>query len=98
LGLMGDQEWDAVVSDSGRVLRHIFSLPSRWVSTGATREDLRKKTRVAKRAFGIYSESKESRLILSAEVLSGEVRAALSPTSKALEKYLASQLTQKTSQ
>lgn len=90
LGLIGDSEWDAVVSDSGRVLRHIFSLPNRWISTGVTREDCRKKTKVAKRALGLYAEVKEGRIDLSETVMSGEVRARLAPQNKPLEKYLAS--------
>ena len=89
LGLMGDQDWDAVISDSARVLRNIFALPSRWISTGVTRDDCRKKTKVAKRALGMYAERKEGRLVLLDKVLSGEVRAKISPVSKELEKYLA---------
>lgn len=95
IGVMGDQDWDAVVSDSARVLRHLFSLPNRWINTGVTREDCRKKTRVAKRALGMYAEVKEPRIELSESVLAGEVRATLAPHNKLLEKYVTMQAAKK---
>lgn len=97
LGLLGDAEWDAIVSDTGRVLRHIFSLPHRWINTGVTREDCRKKTKVLKRALGLYAEAKVPRIVLSDEVLRGEQRAVLSPANKTLEKYLSVKLAEKLS-
>lgn len=90
LGLFGNDDWSAVVRDSSRVLRHIFALPNRWISTGVTREDFRKKNKVTKRALARYAEIKDSRLELSEAVMRGEVRAKLAPSNKALEKYLAS--------
>lgn len=90
LGLFGNDDWTAVVRDSSRVLRHIFALPNRWISTGVTREDFRKKTKVTKRALAMYAEVKESRLELSEAVVRGEARAKLAPSNKALERYLSS--------
>jgi integrating conjugative element protein (TIGR03761 family) len=90
LGLFGNDDWSAVVRDSSRVLRHIFALPTRWINTGVTREDFRKKNKVTKRALARYAEIKDSRLELSEAVLRGEVRAKLAPSNKALERYLAS--------
>jgi hypothetical protein len=88
--LFGEDDWTAVVRDSSRVLRHIFALPNRWISTGANREDFRKKTKVAKRAIGMYTAIKESRLEPSEAVMNGEIRAKLAPSNKTLEKYLSS--------
>lgn len=90
LGLFGEDDWTAVVRDSSRALRHIFALPNRWISTGVSREDFRKKTKVAKRALALYAEVKEGRLELSDSVMRGEHRAKLSPANKVLEKYLSS--------
>lgn len=55
-----------------------------------SREDFRKKTKVAKRALALYAEVKEGRLELSDSVMRGEHRAKLSPANKVLEKYLSS--------
>lgn len=90
LGLFGEDDWTAVVRDSSRALRHIFALPNRWISTGVSREDFRKKTKVTKRALALYAEVKEGRLELSDSVMRGEYRAKLSPANKILEKYLSS--------
>jgi integrating conjugative element protein (TIGR03761 family) len=79
VGFIGDEEWTAVVSDSGRALRHLFAIPNHWLNTGATREDLRKNTKVAKRALAMYSNVKEGRLVLSDDVLRGDARATLAP-------------------
>lgn len=88
VGFMGDEDWLAVVSDSGRLMRHLLAIPNRWIHTGATRDDYRKKTRAAKRAMGIYGDIKENRLVLSDEVLRGDRRAAIAPKNKILEKHL----------
>lgn len=89
VGFIGDEEWKGVVSDSGRALRHLFAIPNHWINTGATRDDLRKNTKVAKRAIAMYNDVKEGRLVLSDDVLSGNTRAALAPQNRALEKFLA---------
>lgn len=89
VGFIGDSEWNGVVSDSGRALRHLLAIPNHWINTGATRDDLRKNTKVAKRAIAMYNDVKEGRLILSDEVLSGVKRAALAPQNRTLEKFLA---------
>jgi integrating conjugative element protein (TIGR03761 family) len=89
VGFIGDEEWKGVVSDSGRALRHLFAIPNHWINTGATRDDLRKNTKVAKRAIAMYNDVKEGRLVLSEDVLSGNTRAALAPQNRALEKFLA---------
>lgn len=89
VGFIGDSEWNGVVSDSGRALRHLFAIPGHWINTGATRDDLRKNTKVAKRAIAMYNDVKEGRLVLSEEVLSGVRRAALAPQNRVLEKFLA---------
>lgn len=88
VGFMGDEDWLNVVGDSGRLMRHMLAIPNRWIHTGATRDDYRKQTRVAKRAMGIYGDIKENRLVLSDEVLRGERRAAIAPKNKKLEKQL----------
>lgn len=91
VGFMGDEDWLNVVGDSGRLMRHMLAIPNRWIHTGATRDDYRKQTRVAKRATSIYGDIKENRLVLSDEVMRGDRRAAIAPKNKLLEKHLSTE-------
>lgn len=90
LDLIDDADWDKVVSDSGRAIRHLFEQVNCWFQTGVTREDVRQKNKVAQRAFAHHNEKKFNRLVLEDAVLSGETRASLAPRSVLLEQYIAS--------
>lgn len=91
VGFIGDQEWDDVVSDSGRSLRNLMGQVDRWIMTGVTREDIRKNTAIAKRAQAMYATKKDRPLVLKDDVLEGTLRARLSPKNEILERYLANQ-------
>ncbi len=89
VGFIGDAEWNDVVTDSGRAMRNLFEEVNRWIFTNVTRDDIRKNTKVAKRAQGQYLEKKNNRLEIEADVMEGIKRASIAPRSLELEKYLA---------
>ena len=89
VGLIDDKEWNDVVSDSGRGIRHLFEQVNRWYQTGVTREDVRQCNQAAQRALLIHNEKKFNRLILDEAVVSGELRASVAPRSVLLEQFQA---------
>lgn len=88
VGFIGDEEWNDIVTDSGRAMRNLFEEVNRWIFTDVTRGDIRKSTKVAKRAQGQYTEKKNNRLVIEDDVLEGVKRASIAPRSAELEKYL----------
>lgn len=89
IGFLTSAEWTNVVTDSGRSVRNMFAMVNRWTSTGVTRDDIRRGTKVAQRAQAKYTETKRGYLKLSNEVLEGVRRAQLKPLNATLDKYLA---------
>ncbi len=94
VGFIGDAEWNDVITDSGRAMRNLFEEVNRWVFTNVTRDDIRKNTKVAKRAQGQYLEKKNNRLVIEDEVMEGTKRASIAPRNPDLEKYLSTKRTQ----
>ncbi len=94
VGFIGDAECNDVITDSGRAMRNLFEEVNRWVFTNVTRDDIRKNTKVAKRAQGQYLEKKNNRLVIEDEVMEGTKRASIAPRSPDLEKYLSTKSAQ----
>ena len=84
LGLFAGDDWQNVVHDSQRALRHMFVEVDSWVSTGVTRTDMDQDNRMVRRAQATYTELKNGYLVLDSEVMQGRLRAKLSPPNKLL--------------
>ncbi len=88
LGLFTNDDWQNVVHDSQRALRHMFAEVDSWVNTGVRRQDMDQNNRVAKRAQSVYTELKKGYLVLDSDVMQGFVRAKLAPPNKRLQERL----------
>jgi len=89
LGLFTEDDWKSVIHESQRVLRHMFNEVDGWVSTSVRRVDIRTGNPLAARAQARYTELKKGYLVLDEEVISGKLRAKLSPPNRILENYWA---------
>ena len=89
LGLFTEDDWNPVIHESQRVLRHMFNEVDGWISTGVRRADIRTGNPLAVRAQTRYTELKKGYLVLDGEIISGKLRAKLSPPNRILENYWA---------
>ena len=85
LGLMSADEWEKVVLGSGKSLRHVFAIVTRWVYTGVTRADMQRNSKVAQRASTKYINQQKTYTTIPDDVMSGYRRAILSPKNAALK-------------
>lgn len=81
VGLMLDDDWQAVVVRCGTRIRHMFELSRRWLCTGVTRDDIAANNQVAQRAEARNAEQQKM-LVMSEDVVAGTTRAKLSPRIK----------------
>lgn len=89
LGLFTEDDWKSVIHESQRVLRHMFNEVDGWVSTGVKRIDIRSNNQISIRAQARYTELHRGYLVLDEEIISGKLRAKLSPPNRTLENYWA---------
>jgi integrating conjugative element protein (TIGR03761 family) len=89
LGIFAEGDWESVVHESQRAIRHLFVAVDRWVPTGVKRADIRDDTLLAARAHEKYRELKKNVVALDEALLSGQGRALLSPANWILDAYVA---------
>lgn len=82
IGLIMHDDWNRIVSDSLRAVRHTFVQITGWTHTAVNRADIRANNKVAKRAKQRYLELKRGYLVVDADVLNGSVRAKMAPANK----------------
>ncbi len=88
IGLILDSDWDRIVTDSLRAVRHMFAEVLHWRHTAVTRQDLLTNNKVAQRAKQKYLQIKQIKagyLDLSRDVFDGNLRAELSPQNRVQE-------------
>jgi|GEM_PF-1689808 len=88
LGIFTDDDWEAVVHESQRAIRHMFVEADGWVATGVSRIDIRTNSKLAQRAKQKYMDLKKGYLVLDDAVMSGKYRAELSPVNRMLETHM----------
>tara|TARA_B100000446_G_scaffold152617_1_gene147789 strand:+ start:397 stop:1173 length:777 start_codon:yes stop_codon:yes gene_type:complete len=80
VGLMFDGDWQSSVFRTGTRVRRTFDLSRLWVNTGVTRDDIKANNEIARRAIDLYTQKhKDKMLAIDERVLTGELRARLSP-------------------
>ncbi len=80
VGLMFDGDWQSSVFRTGTRVRRTFDLSRLWVNTGVTRDDITANNEIARRAIDLYTQKhKDKMLAIDERVLTGELRAKLSP-------------------
>ncbi len=89
LGIFTEGDWESIIHESQRAMRHMFVEVDSWVATGVKRIDMRTDSKLAKRAKQKYVELKKSYFMVDDAVMSGKYRATLSPVNRILETYLA---------
>jgi integrating conjugative element protein (TIGR03761 family) len=82
VGLIMNDDWNRIVSDSLRAVRHTFAQITGWTHTAVNRADIRANNKVAKRAKQRYLELKRGYLVVNEDILNGAVRARMSPSNK----------------
>lgn len=77
--LFGDDWFEVVVRPAGQI-RRWFTLSSRWINTGATRENIKAQDAVSARALEMYQQKKFTDMLeLPEKILNGQKRASVSP-------------------
>lgn len=80
VGLMFDGDWQSSVFRTGTRIRRTFDMSRLWVHTGVKRDDVKANNEIARRAIEFYTQKhKDKMLAIDERVLSGELRATLSP-------------------
>lgn len=78
-GLLPSDDYYRCIRESGRKLRHMFALSSRWVNTGVRREDIAEGNQIAERAYTKYCSSKALIQSVPDEVMLGDLRPQQAP-------------------
>ena len=83
IGLYTNEDWQAIVYESARGIRHMFIQAEKWMFTGIGRENIVEDDDYAKQAYETYlSKNKRDCLSLDDDVINGKRRARLSPEIK----------------
>lgn len=83
IGLYTNEDWQAIVYESARGIRHMFIQAEKWMYTGIGRENIVEDDDYAKQAYETYlSKNKKDCLSLDDDVINGNRRARLSPEIK----------------
>jgi len=80
VGLMFDGDWQSSVFRTGTRIRRTFDMSRLWIHTGVKRDDVKANNETARRAISLYTQKRKDKMLaMDDRVLSGELRAALSP-------------------
>lgn len=83
IGLYTNEDWEAIVYESARGIRHMFLQADKWMYTGIGRENIVEDDDYAKQAYETYlNKNKKDCLALDEDVMNGKRRARLSPEIK----------------
>ncbi|ODS23550.1 integrating conjugative element protein [Candidatus Endobugula sertula] len=83
IGLYTEEDWIAIVHETGRGIRHMFLRSEYWIYTGIGRENVKADDRFAQEAYEKYVKgNRKDFLILDDDVINGVRRAKLSPKIK----------------
>lgn len=83
IGLYTEEDWIAIIHETGRGLRHMFLRSEYWIYTGIGRENVKADDRFAKEAYEKYVKgNRKDFLMLDDDVINGVRRAKLSPKIK----------------
>lgn len=80
IGLYTEEDWTAIVHETGRGIRHMFLQGEYWIYTGIGRENVVEGDRFAKEAYEKYiKRNRNGYLLIDGDVISGARRAKLAP-------------------
>lgn len=83
IGLYTSEDWDAIVYESARGIRHMFLQADKWLYTGIGRENFKQKDDYARKAEETYEKkNRKACLEIDEDVMTGTRRAKLSPEIK----------------